>query len=214
MSGASKSGDDARRSILGEFSAAHQRDFEQDIERDYDDTLKAQLEMSSEQLFEKNNLKQRLTAELDALGYNPENVPTYSLSNESLSGNKDRYEETMTQNADRVDLLEDKYIGIRDTIRENGETLSDQFSETLKADDIAVSVTGSDLDGLGVDAITPSNASADANYYGTDPGYSYDEHADPFVDDYSSYSADDTFECDGGIDDTGNDEGNDGGHGR
>jgi len=205
VSGADKGRGGERRSMLGEFSAAHKREFEIKYERDFDQTVESQMEIEAERQFEENNLKQRKVAELDSIGHSNENVPSYGLSHDSETSNIDRYNEIMERHQEGLELLDAKYTDIRDDIRGNGETLSDDFGAQVEVPVWEPETTAVDFEQLGIDMSFEYNSVTDANYHGNSVGYDYNEHANPFSDDYSSH-----YEGDFTIDDDGNDTGNDG----
>ena len=203
-----KGSDNERSSLLGEFSAAHKKEFELWRDRDFDQTVKSQMEMETERLFEENNLKQRKDAELDNLGNKHENLPSYSLSHDSSTDINDRYEDIMARYETDKFQQDVKYVNIRDNIRENGETLSGEFEAKAEVPDLEKEATSVDLEQLGIDTAYEFNSVADANYYGSSASYDFNENADPFTEDYDSH-----YEGDFTVDDDGNDNGNDGNDG-
>jgi len=201
--------DDERRSILGEFSAAHKKDFEIPQDRDFKQTKDAQLEMNDERQFEVNSLKQRLDAEIDDLAAKTQNTPTFSLSNDYSVDQVDQYNEIISRYEGNSELVEVKYTNIRDQIRDNGVTLVDEF-ENIAAeplDEIETSLT--DLEQLGIDTQNEFNIESDTDYYRhesandfIEPNHNYDEN-------YGSH-----YEGDFDFNDNGNINGNSDGKGR
>lgn len=202
---------DNRRSLLGEFSAANIREFEIWKDRDFKETRDAQIQMRSENLFEKNNAKQLRDAELDALKHNNNHLPSYDISGGSAKNNSDRYDSIMQRHTASLEQLDIKYSDIRDNIRENGVTLQDEFSDQSTLPMIEPEPATSDLEQLGIDTQYEFNSasSSDGDYYGASVGYDYNDSANPFTEDWESSHYEGDFRADDG-NDNGN-EGNDGG---
>jgi len=199
---------DERRSLLGEFSAAHKKEFEIPYDRDFDQTIKSQMDMEKERQFEQNNLEQRKEAELDNLDHKHENIPSYGLSHDSSTELNDRYEDIMTRYEADQYMQDVKYSNIRDNIREDGETLIGEFEAQVEEPVWENETAVVDFEQLGIDTTYEFNNASDADYYGDSVGYDYNEYTDPFTDDYDSH-----YEGDFTVDDDGNDNGNDGNNG-
>jgi len=198
-----------RRSILGEFSAAHKKEFEIPLDRDFEQTTDAQLEMDDERQYEINSLDQRLEAEKDSLAAQNPYVPTYGLTPEYSVDLVEKYTDMMNRYEKGREQVDVKYTNMRDQIRENGVTLSDEFEAQVPEPIEEHDTSQTDLQQLGIDVQYDFNSVSDHDYYGresasdfTDYDYSYDES-------YGSH-----YEGDFSVSDNGNDNDNSGGHGR
>lgn len=204
-SGTDNGSDDDRRSLLGEFSAAHKKDFEIPYDRDFDQTIKSQMDMETERLFEQNNLEQRKEAELDNLGNKHENIPSYGLAHDSNTDISDKYEDIIARYKADQFSQDVKYSNLRENIRFTGETLSGEFEAQVEEPVWEGEVATVDFEQLGIDTTVEFNSAVDDNYYGNSVGYDYDEFSDPFADDYNSH-----YEGEFIVDEDSNDNGNDG----
>jgi len=208
MSGDENESGNNRRSILGEFSAAHRKEFEVWKDRTFEESTTSQVQMRDHQLFEENNLKQKLIAEKEAIGHMSQNLPSYAKSYDSPTYAKNRYQEVMAHHEESKVQLDIKYSNIRDNIRDNSQTLEDVFTDEAMPPVWEAEPATQDLEQLGIDTQVEFNLSADINYYSESVGYDYDPDANPFTEEFnlSSYGEDDFL-----APDDGNDNGNDGG---
>lgn len=209
MSGGADKGDDgARRRLLGEFSAAHKKEFEIPQDRDFEQTVKAQTDMNAEYEYERNNLEQRFEAELDTLAHKSEPAPSYDVSGRSVESDNDRYRDITERHETGKYLADVKYSNIRDQIRDNGVTLSDEFETLVLPPREEYEASASDLEQMGIDTQSVFNSSADADYYGHDKGGEFLDSEIDFDDGYGShYEGDFTIGDGADENDNGNDEG-------
>lgn len=201
---------DNRRSLLGEFSAAHRKEFEIWKDRTFEESTQSQAQMRDHQLFEENNLEQKLIAEKEAIGHMSQNLPSYSLSYESTTYAKDRYEEIMANYEESKVQLDIKYSNIRDNIRDNSETLQEAFTDEAMPPVWEAEPETADLEQLGViDYQSEFNISADITYQSTFT--TYEDDRNPFTEDWESSHYEGDFIAPDNGNDNSSDNGNDGG---
>lgn len=177
--GSSNGNGDNRYSLLGQFSAAHMKEFEIPMDRDFEQTTGAQIQIGDQHQYEVNTFKQNFEIQKDSLGAQNPYVPRYELGHSGAIETKDRYNEIVTRHERNLEQVHVKYSNLIDQTRENGVTLSDEFTASVPEPIETLESSYTNFTELGIETTADFNSSADVDYYGAESaGECYDTSYD------------------------------------